>query len=381
MRKLVVSLAVLVVVAGGVTTWLLTRGAHATAAKASTATVARGDLSVTASASGTVVAINQRALNFGTSGTVATLKVKAGDHVTSGQVLATLDDSDAQDAVSAAQSALDAAKDNLTLAKSQAEAAKATPTATASSSGGVGGQGGSQGGQGGAQGGQGGAQGGQGGGGSTGSRTTTTSTGTDNVLRAQQAVNNDELALELAQGKLDGTSIVAPSSGRVLSVAGAVGDSVSAGGSGFVVISGTGDLAVTAEFSEADVAAVKVGQWATVTLANHPDKKYAATVTQIDPAGVTSGSLVRYGVELTFSSVPTGLLLGQSADVAVTTASATGVLYVPAAAVSKDAAGQGTVLVRTADGDLSYTITTGLEGDQGVEIRSGLAEGQVVVIR
>jgi multidrug efflux pump subunit AcrA (membrane-fusion protein) len=374
MRKLVVSLAVLVVVAGGVTTWLLTRGAHATAAKASTATVARGDLSVTASASGTVVAINQRALNFGTSGTVATLKVKAGDHVTTGQVLATLDDSDAQDAVSAAQSALDAAKDNLTLAKSQAAAAKATPTATASSSSGSGGPGGSQGGQGGAQ-------GGQSGGGSAGSRTTTTSTGTDNVLRAQQAVNNDELALEQAQGKLDGTSIVAPSSGRVLSVAGAVGDSVSAGGSGFVVISGTGDLAVTAEFSEADVAAVKVGQQATVTLANHPDKKYAATVTQIDPAGVTSGSLVRYGVELTFSSVPTGLLLGQSADVAVTTALATGVLYVPAAAVSKDAAGQGTVLVRTADGDLSYTVTTGLQGDQGVEIKSGLTAGLTVVVR
>lgn len=367
MRKLVVSLAVLVVVTGGVTTWLLTRGAHATAAKASTATVARGDLSVTASASGTVVAINQRALNFGTSGTIATLQVKAGDHVTTGQVLATLDDSDAQDAVSAAQSALDAAKDNLTLAKSQAAAAKATPTATASSSPGPGGQGGGQ--------------GGQNGGVSGGSRTTATSTGTDNVLRAQQAVNNDELTLEQAQAKLDGTSIVAPSSGRVLSVAGAVGDSVSAGGSGFVVISGTGDLAVTAEFSEADVAAVKVGQQATVTLANHPDKKYPAAVTQIDPAGVTSGSLVRYGVELTFSSVPTGLLLGQSADVAVTTASATGVLYVPAAAVSKNAAGQSTVLIRTADGDLRYTVTTGLQGDQGVEIKSGLTEGLTVVIR
>jgi multidrug efflux pump subunit AcrA (membrane-fusion protein) len=373
MRKLVVSLAVLVVVAGGVTTWLLTRGSHTIAAKTSTATVVRGDLTVTASASGTVVAVNQRALSFGTSGTVATLKVKAGDRVTTGQVLATLDDSDAQDAVTAAQSALDAAEDNLALAKSQAAAAKATPTATASSGG--------SGGQGGAQGGQGGAQGGQNGGGSGGSRTTTTSTGTDNLLRAQQAVNNDELTLEQAQDKLDGTSIVAPSSGRILSVAGAVGDSVSAGGSGFIVISGTSDLAVTAEFSEADVAAVKVGQQATATLANHPDKKYAATVTQIDPAGVTSGSLVRYGVELTFSSVPADLLLGQSADVAVTTASATGVLYVPAAAVSKETAGQGTVLVHTADGDLRYTVTTGLQGDQGVEIKSGLTAGLTVVIR
>ena len=33
-------------------------------------------------------------------------------------------------------------------------------------------------------------------------------------------------------------------------------------------------------------------------------------MTQIDPAGTTSGSLVKYGVQLAFSPIPSGLLLG-----------------------------------------------------------------------
>jgi multidrug efflux pump subunit AcrA (membrane-fusion protein) len=373
MRKIVAAIAVLVVVIGGVIAWLVANGGHGAAAKSATAVVTRGDISVTASASGNVVALDQRALNFGTSGTVATLKVKTGDHVSTGEVLATLDASNAQNAVTAAQSALDAAQQNLTLATQQAAAATAIPSPTTTGPArATGGGGGTTGGVG--------ATGGSGAQGTGGTGSRTSSSG-DSVLHAQQAVNNDELALEQAQAQLSGTSIVAPSAGRVLSVAGAVGDNVNAGGSGFIVISGINAFAIDAQFSEADVAAIKVGQNATVTLANHPGTKYDATVVQIDPAGTTSGSLVQYGVELTFAAVPANLLLGQSADVAVTTASANNVLYVPAAAVTKDATGRSVVVVQAATGEQTYEVTTGLEADQGVEITSGLAAGETVVIR
>lgn len=387
-RASTIGVAAVAVLAIAVTSvWALSHSTTTAKAKATTFTVRSGDLSVVTSAAGTVQPINSRALTFGASGTLATLKVKAGTQVESGEVLATIDPTDAQAAVDSAQQALDAANTNLTLAKQQAaaptptatptcadqpaslqtgNAANPTPTPspsktgkspspsqTCSSRGSTTGQ---------------------------GSQTGGNSQGSDNLLRAEQTVNNDELMLEQAQAKLDGTSITAPIDGRVLSVGGAVGDSVSAGGSGFIVLGGLDSLAIQASFSEADVAAIQIGQAATVSLANHVGTVYKATVTQIDPAGTTSGTLVKYGVQLAFDPVPSGLLLGQSANVAVTTGSVTGVLYVPTVALHSAVNGTATVTVRTENGDVARTVTTGFEGDQGTEIKTGLSAGDVVVL-
>jgi len=200
------------------------------------------------------------------------------------------------------------------------------------------------------------------------------------LLRAQQAVNNAELTLEQAQAKLAGATIVAPSAGRILSVAGSVGQTASAGGSGFIVMGGANSLAIEADFSEADVAGVAVGQHATVTLADHPGVTYNASVTEIDPAGTASGQLVRYGVQLEFANPPADLLLGQSAVAAVVTASASNVLYVPSAAIANLSGNSATVQVRTPTGDVTRGVTVGLAGDQGTEITSGLVAGDVVVV-
>lgn len=409
----VAAVAVAALVAASV--WLFTGGGKAVAAAPTTATVARGTVTVTASAAGTVQPVDSRALTFGASGTVATLAVKAGDHVTAGEVLATIDPSDAQAAVSSAQSALDAAQTNLSLAQQQAAtptptdtcAATAdfvipvipaaaphpspsptgtptgtptptpsntptspgtpTPTPTGTRTAPGGGGGGSSCNRTGGSGGDTTGRGGQ-------------STGTDALLRAEQSVNNAELTLEQAQARLAGTTITAPVVGRVLSVAGAVGQSAQAGGSGFIVLGGIDSLAVKANFSEADVAGIAVGQRATVTLADHPGTPYPGVVTEVDPAGTRSGQLVRYGVQIAFGTPPADLLLGQSADVAVITDSAANVLYLPTAAVTPTGPGSATVTVRTATGDVHRTVTTGLDGDQGIEIRAGLNAGDTVVI-
>lgn len=399
----IVAAVALVVVAGAaVAASAMTGGRKPVAAKTTTFTVRSGTVTMTASASGTVQPIDSRALTFGTSGTVSTLKVKPGDRVTEGETLATLDPAAAQSAVSSAQSALDAANTNLSLAQEQATAAPgqtgcvagaasdlATPSATASpsaspsprpsaspspqptqsrrpsasasptNSDGCG-------------------RSGSGGSGSAGG--SHQGTGTDSLLRAQQAVNNARLTLEQAEAKLAGTTIAAPSAGRVLSVAGAVGQTASAGGSGFIVVAGVDSLAVEAQFSEADVAAVAVGQSATVTLADHPGVTYQAEVTEVDPAGTVSGQLVRYGVQLEFTKPPLDLLLGQSAVAAVVTESALDVIYVPTAALSNLTGDTATVKVRAVGGDVTRAVTIGLAGDQGTEIKSGLVAGDVVVV-
>ena len=147
------------------------------------------------------------------------------------------------------------------------------------------------------------------------------------------------------------------------------------GGTGFIVLGNVNDTAVQAMFSETDVAHLAVGQPASITLPNRPDP-VTGKVSQIAPAGTTSGRLVRYGVLIAFDQVPPDLLFGQSASVRVTTAQTSGVLRVPTSAVT----GGGTVTVRVGKRDEKRTVQLGLRGDQYTEIKSGLSEGEQVVL-
>lgn len=72
----------------------------------STYTVIRGDLVITASGSGTLVPASEIAVSFQSPGVVAEVLVEVGDTVEAGQVLARLDDVDAQDQVAQAEISL-----------------------------------------------------------------------------------------------------------------------------------------------------------------------------------------------------------------------------------------------------------------------------------
>lgn len=377
------------------------------------AAAARGTVTVTASAAGTVSMVTTRGLSFSVAGTVTELDVKVGDQVTAGQVLARIDATDAQSQVNAAQQQLDIADGNLTKAQSpaptptgctagvapaglvlheswrpsaspspsQSPSQSASPTTSPhpgtsptasprpSTSRGAGGAGtGSCTGTGTGGGGSGTTGRGGGGGGSG-----------DALSSAQRQVNNATLALLQAQQKLAGTTITAPIAGRVITVGGVLGGTERPGGTGFVVLGDVNDTEVKAQFSESDVAHLAVGQVATVTLANR-SAPYTGRVAQISPAGTVSGRLVKYGVLVAFDSVPPDLLFGQGASVAVTTAEADGVLCVPSSAVHDVNGANATVTVRAGGHDTARTVSIGLRGDRYTEIKSGLAEGDQVVL-
>lgn len=78
-----------------------------------TYTVSRGDLTITASGSGTLIPGTEIALGFRSSGVLAELLVEVGDKVEAGELLARLDDTDAQDQVAQAEINLRQAELNL----------------------------------------------------------------------------------------------------------------------------------------------------------------------------------------------------------------------------------------------------------------------------
>jgi HlyD family secretion protein len=407
------SVGVAVLVGGGV----LAASGNGSPVRVAYTSVKQGDVTATVGAAGTVQSGMIREVAFGTSGTVTKVKVKVGQKVTSGQVLATLDSTLATEQVTAAAASL-AAANATTLATASPSASASTktpstcpttstspktpkpkpkpsvsspatvtpkpavtpthsaspkPTTSCSKKSSGSGSSGSSSSGGSGSGGSG--SGGSGSGGSGGgSSAPTTQAQLDSMITKAQ------VALNQAQRALAGTVITAPIDATVITVAGDVGTQVSGpGSSGFVTLGDLTELQVKASFSQTDVAKLKIGQTAAISLATRAGQSYDGTVTHIEPAATITGSLVQYGVNIAFDNVPKGLLLGQTATVLVTVQQAQGTLYVPATALRTGSSGTYQVKVHRAGGIQTRSVQIGVRGDQYVEIRSGLSSGDQVV--
>ncbi|MEU8663539.1 efflux RND transporter periplasmic adaptor subunit [Actinoplanes philippinensis] len=326
----------------------------------------RGAVTLDVATTGAVEPATTRSLAFTVAGTVESVHVRAGNRVSKGQKLAALDDTDATDDLADARSSLAEARTRLSAARTVAARATASATtcarpertATPAVAAGIRA--------------------------AVGARAATPcatrgypDTGSDPVLTAEQQVNRAARAVELAQRALDGASLTAPIAGTVVAVEGKVGDQVR-GGATFISLADTYAMQVRADFPEADAGALAAGQAATVSLADSDDV-YAAEVVQVDPAGTSDGTLVRYGVVLAFADAPDDLLVGQSAQVKVRTGEVSDALRVPSTAVHDVSGRSGTVLLRDGNRPEERVVAVGLRGDGYTEITGGLEQGDQVV--
>jgi hypothetical protein len=174
--------------------------------------------------------------------------------------------------------------------------------------------------------------------------------------------------------------LVAPADGIVTAVNIVAG---SAAPSGVAMTLDSTVYEVTAEVVETDVASMRLQQPASVSV-SAIGADLDGTVIAIAPTATTSGSsgssgVVSYAVTVALKQPPATLRAGMTADVTITTASASGVLAVPAAAL-RGSEGNYTVLVMSATGTPeSKPVTVGLITSSLVEIKSGLSAGDVVV--
>jgi len=353
-------LAIVVLLVGGgvaVAASLGTFGASATAASTFlTSQAANADVVNQVAATGTVAATTTYSLVFGSvpsTGTAAssssssaqgtttvtwpvkTVTVKVGDQVTKGQVLATASTIDLQAQVDDATRAFQTAE--IQVAQAQAQLDGATTTSA--------------------------------------------------IQQAQVGLNNAQtgkahasVSLIALAGQLKLASLTAPVAGVVTAVAVQAGANAPSGAA--ITLAG-GTLEVTTSVVESDVASISVGQAATVTIAALNGVSVDATVASIAPAASSgsssSSSVVSFAVEVALTNPPAGLRSGMSADVTITTASATGVLAIPARALT-GTAGAYRVRVVAADGTVSTKdVTVGLITSSLVEIKSGLQAGDRVV--
>ena len=135
---------------------------------------------------------------------------------------------------------------------------------------------------------------------------------------AKQELETTRRSLDTAQAELTQTQLIAPFAATVVSVEVQPGEYVQPG-QVIVVLANLDNLKVeTTDLSELNVAAVNIGQPASVYV-DALDKEFQGVVTAISPISDTIGGDVVFKVTLQLEEQPLDLLWGMSADVEIQT--------------------------------------------------------------
>lgn len=188
-----------------------------------------------------------------------------------------------------------------------------------------------------------------------------------------------EQALAEAQKQLEEATLTAPFRGVVTSVDVIEGDTVSA----TTTIAHLIDLATTelnVELDEIDIPSVKLGQKAIIELDAFPALNLEGRVASIHPVPTVEAGVVFYEVRIDFDAPQgSGLRVGMSATADIIISERSGVLLVPDRAIEQDSQGNPIVYVMVDEQIEERPIGIGISDGYQTEIVAGLEEGEIVV--
>lgn len=212
--------------------------------------------------------------------------------------------------------------------------------------------------------------------------------GPASLTPAQAAVQLAEAGLMAARQDVADTVLRASTDGVVAALDLQAGDPVTAGSTVMTVLPDA-PFEIVAEFSEADALKLATGQPAVVSFDALPGTTAAGVVTAIamlptesatsSGAVASASGVTTYSATITLDDSPAGAREGMSVGVVVTTQEVDDVVWAPTAAITTDG-GISTVTIREGKVDTVVEVTTGLAGDSGTVITSGVREGDALVI-
>ncbi len=199
----------------------------------------------------------------------------------------------------------------------------------------------------------------------------------DQVASDKASVAVAEVNLATARQTLAHSTLTAPADGTIVAVNVVAGVQAP---SGYAITMESGSFQISANFAEADIPSLAVGQPAQVSITATKETA-TGTVAQITPVAASSAgsSVVTFAVVVVLDPSPATAMAGMSANVSITTALASSVLAVPSTALVGRSGSYG---VRVLDGSGQVSLVAvepGLVTSSLVEIKSGLTEGETVV--
>ena len=143
-------------------------------------------------------------------------------------------------------------------------------------------------------------------------------------------------------------------------------------------------IGVRINVHESALNKVKEGQRARIKVDAFPDKNFRGHVVRLSamPSGANrwqNPDLKVYPTDVTIDDAPPQLRPGMSAKVEIAVAEVEGALTAPVQALTSHA-GKPAVWVRTPTGDEARAVEVGVSNDKFVELKSGVAEGDLVLL-
>ena len=313
--------AVVLVALGG---WMwFGKGDEKTAPKYTTGTVTKGNISSTISSTGTINPVRYVDVSTNIPGKLESVLVKANQRVSAGQVIATIDSRQLQ-----------ADLDRYRTLVAQGAVSQQTY---------------------------------------------------DNALAAYEKA---KASYDQVVANLTDSTITAPMDGTIIGEPLKAGQTIATGISTQMIIATIADLSdleIYLTVDETDIGNVKEGAKVDFTVDAHPGKTFTGTVKNISlgtkgTMGTTSSSVVYYTVRVAIPAEDVNNFFpSMTARATIHGEEKQNVLLVPLAAVRSDKVGEFVYLIK--DGKpVRTSVKTGMTGDSTIEIVSGLAEGEEIVI-
>jgi RND family efflux transporter MFP subunit len=320
------------------------------------AIVGRQSKQPTLSYTGTVEAIQEAVINPKVSGTVTSVPVANGEMVTAGQTLVQLDDRDYRTALEADQAAVTKAQAELTIDQANQSTAQNSYNRDQQlfDSGALSKQ-------------------------DLENAQSALKVNNATVEAAQSDIASANTAVVSAQDNLQDTAICSPITGLVSDCTVKVGqylNTMAMGSGALLTVEDISSVYAVVDVGENDLASVQSGMAADISTGNSA-RVFTGTVEQINP--VADASSREFEVKIRIPNEGQALKPGEFVNVQIELGAPIEVIAVPQKAVISQ---YGQFYVFVADGNIarSTPVQVGQVFSQSVEIKSGLQEGQTIIL-
>lgn len=352
-HKFIYAMVIVVLIAGGYYWYNKSKSSNADV-QYKTSVAEKGLLTTSVSGSGNVIVDSSANVDPTITGTVANLSVSVGDRVEKGQFLFDIENDDLSVNVTKAYASYLSSLQSLESAKASRKEAKRNYEDANSK----------------------------------------------NKSITKQKLEAAEIAISVAEENIKSASenyqneksnyadrkVIAPISGTVNEINIKNGDDLSKLSSGSsrevpVIIGDLGTMKAQVEVSEVDIASVSIGQKVTLTFNAIDGFSATGKVEKIDSLGTLTSGVVTYNVIVGFDELDSRIKPEMSVSASIITDIKQDAIIVPNSAVKSGDKDDYYVEVVSNGVTERKTVTIGLENNSKTEIKSGIKEGDTVVIQ
>lgn len=215
------------------------------------------------------------------------------------------------------------------------------------------------------------------------------------VTQLKSSIRQTQIAINTAEADLGYTHITAPMDGTVVAIPVEEGQTVNANQTTPTIIqlANLETMLNKMQIAEGDITKVKTGQPVSFTILSESDTPFSTQLESIDPGLTTMSqgsyskstdtteSAIYYYARALVPNPERKLAIGMTTQNTIEINSAENVLTVPTITIKRDGKGRPFVRVLGQDGQaVRKDITTGLKDSMNTEVKSGLNEGDKVIV-